>query len=175
MIFYVMRHGETVAPHRFCGRIDVALSEHGINQTKEAITKLAQEPIEIVYSTGLQRTDNAAKMFLKLLAVPHVVDKRFIELNFGVCEGLRPEEINQKYPEIAKQYLNTGQLHYPEGENINDLVTRVSKGLNAILKTEKNSLLITHNGVIRAIHMCLSGDSFDACDAKTSEIFKFEL
>jgi len=175
MILYIMRHGETASPHRFCGRTDVGLSNHGLKQTNDNIVKLSKEPIKTVYSTGLQRTDIAAKKFQEATAVSHIIDQRFIELDFGDCECLTPEEINRKFPEVVSHYMETGILQYPNGETIAALVQRVSQGLKDIINTGQNSLIITHNGVIRAIHMYLKGGSFDQYDAKTGEIFQFKL
>ena len=95
-------------------------------------------------------------------------------MDFGQCEGLTAKEIHNKYPEVVRQWEASTDLSYPGGESVVQLYQRVSEALDEIVAENKNTLIIAHNGVIRAIHQYFLGGDFNQYDAKNGEIFKFK-
>jgi broad specificity phosphatase PhoE len=75
-------------------------------------------------------------------------------MNFGIFEGLKYEEIIEKYPKRYKDWTdNPIKVKIPEGETLESLSKRVREGLSLILSQHKDSeiALVTHGGPIRII------------------------
>src|SRR5882724_7688528 len=91
---WLMRHGEAEGMNgRCCGRYDAPLSLEGVAQAKRVAERLACESISHMYSSTLQRALKTAQ----IVADPHGLRVETLEdlaeINFGVLEGMRYEEI----------------------------------------------------------------------------------
>jgi len=150
---WLIRHGLTDgADDRCCGRYDVRLSADGIRQAKAIATRLARESIANVYSSHLSRAVETARIVVEPHGLPFRTLDELAEMNFGDLEGLRYEEIQQRYPDIFHSWMTRPtETRFPNGESFTQMKARVLRALDLLLYRHRNQsiAIITHAGVIR--------------------------
>ena len=171
----LVRHGETVGNSsiRYFGRTDVALSELGRRQMHAAREWLAARDgargFAPVFSSPLARAAEGARIIAGEDARALVIDE-FVEVDFGLFEGLTAEEIAERYPEEFRRWkadrLAPGFV-YPQGESRAYFAKRVIDGTALMLAlwqdapaggaAASTALLVAHRGVIRQIVRHLTG------------------
>ena len=156
MRLLLVRHGDTEfnSSHKFMGHSDIDLSPEGQQQIERLRDYLVDDKIEAVYASDLLRTMTTAHILAdgRRLSITPCPELR--EMNYGLCEGLTFGEINQSYPEVAKQCANfTPSLEFPEGETFQDFAKRNISFLDR-LKAHKPSdtlLIVSHNGPLKTL------------------------
>lgn len=150
----LIRHGETEfnAESKYCGFSDPPLNSKGIFQSKSLRNKFKEFNIDRVYSSDLKRAYGTAKIVFK----NHSIEKKseFRELNFGVFEGLKYEEILQRYPKIYREWIdNPLETKIPEGESGRDLIIRIRRQIYHFFTQylEETVAIVTHGGSIGVI------------------------
>jgi broad specificity phosphatase PhoE len=161
----LVRHGETVGNSsvRYYGRTDVVLSPLGRAQMRSAAgwlqTSLGCNYFEIVFSSPLMRAVESARLIVGPNADVIQLDE-FVEVDFGLFEGLTADEIRKCYPQEFERW-NRDRLalkyQYPDGESRPAFTGRVNRGIDLMLSmldqlpSTRNALLVAHRGVIRVI------------------------
>lgn len=155
MNLYVIRHGQTDANfnHIIAGVTDVLINENGKKQAKQASKILKNIDYDVVFCSPLSRT----KMTCEIVNIKNknvIYDERLRERNAGIYEGKKASVIN------LDEYWNYNlKKEYKNAESIDELFVRVNNFLD-MLKAEysdKNVLLVTHDGVCRTI-ACILND-----------------
>ncbi|HEY6420083.1 MAG TPA: histidine phosphatase family protein [Candidatus Binataceae bacterium] len=163
----LVRHGETVGESsiRYHGRTDVALSALGREQMRAAKVAVAARhggpEFTRVFASPLSRAAEGARLIAGASAPVDTLDE-FVEVDFGLFEGLTADEILERYPEEAARW-NADRLApayaYPRGESRAAFAERVERGVDRMLaiwnpgagNIDQRALLVAHRGVIRAI------------------------
>ncbi|HXZ87348.1 MAG TPA: histidine phosphatase family protein [Candidatus Binataceae bacterium] len=170
----LVRHGETVGNSsiRYFGRTDLLLSPLGRAQMGAVANWLASSlqtsRFAPVFSSPLCRATEGARLIAGTLA-PVVEIQEFVEVDFGLFEGLTAEEIRERYP-VEFDRWNRDRLDpayaYPGGESRAAFVERVGRGAKRMVELldgtaatadSPAALLVAHRGVIRAITQRLAG------------------
>jgi broad specificity phosphatase PhoE len=163
----LVRHGETEGQSsiRYYGRTDVALSELGRAQMRAVRAALQRNHgaprFARVFASPLSRALEGARLIAGDPA-PIVTIDEFIEVDFGLFEGLTAEEIRERYPEEYARWNRNRLAHdyaYPKGESRAAFATRVVRGLDRMFQEWRGAaeddaacaLVVAHRGVIRAI------------------------
>jgi broad specificity phosphatase PhoE len=161
---FLVRHGETEGESsiRYHGRTDVPLSEPGREQMRRAARAIAARRSAVnfgkVFSSPLVRASEGAEI-ITAKAASIVTIEEFVEVHFGLFEGLTTDEIRERYPDHFAVW-NADRLApdytYPEGESRANFAARVERGLERVLAIwtpdmDEDALLVAHRGVIRAI------------------------
>jgi broad specificity phosphatase PhoE len=140
------RHGETDwnRQGRYQGRTDVPLNERGRQQARELARRLAECPIHAIYSSTLERAYDTAVE----IARPHGLevrrDPRLDEIDQGLWEGLRRDEIAVHHPEeLAAWQHHPIDLRLPEGETLEEVRQRVRAALD--------DMMLLHQGLVICI------------------------
>ena len=149
----LVRHGETVGQSsiRYYGATDVALSDRGREQVREAALALPGDAFDLVLTSPLSRAWESARMLAPNGSV-RILDE-FREIDFGRWEGLTADEIRARDP-IRYQDWQQGRpgFEYPDGERRADFQARVDLAVDAMVAGGLRSILVVvHKGVIRAI------------------------
>jgi broad specificity phosphatase PhoE len=170
---YLVRHGETEGQSsiRYYGRTDIALSHEGRTQMRAARDALAARLGEVrfshVFASPLIRALEGARLIAGMHAPIRTLDE-FIEVDFGLFEGLTADEIRERYPDDFARW-NADRLApgftYPGGESRAAFAARVERGVDRMLEAwrgggdapEGLALVVAHRGVIRAIVRRLAG------------------
>nr|WP_264171351.1 histidine phosphatase family protein [Clostridium algidicarnis] len=160
---YIARHGETKwnIEGRMQGFKNSDLTQRGIGDARSLGESLKDIDFDCIYSSPLGRALDTAKYIRQDDNTKIILDDSLKELNLGLWEGMTHEEIKEKYP---IQYNNFRE--HPEsfesqgGESFLELIKRVEKGLNNIIKDEnhENILIVTHTCVIKAISIIVKGN-----------------
>lgn len=153
---YLIRHGQVVNHHeyRYNGHFDVDITTTGVEQMHRVSDFLAEQKIDAVYSSDLQRTVKGARIIGKRLGLDPVMVHSLRELNLGRWEGLTREEAVAKYPEEAHfSFKELATSKVKEGESLLDLRARVLPAIESILTRHSNQsvCVIAHGGVNRVI------------------------
>ena len=105
MHLVLVRHGESVwnKENKFTGWTDVALSDKGIDEAKEAGILLKENnfSFDIAYTSVLKRADDTLKYILKELRIDIPVFKswKLNERHYGALQGLNKDDMRIKYGE----------------------------------------------------------------------------
>lgn len=157
----LVRHGETDGESsiRFFGSTDVALSESGRRQMRALVPELARQPFDLVVSSPLRRAWEGAGIIGRAKAVR--LEAGFREVDFGRWEGLTAEEIQAADPTLYEDWQAGAEgFEYPEGESRKHFRERVRAGLERLLESGASTVLcVAHKGVIREIHLALTGEA----------------
>ncbi len=167
----MVRHGETEGQSsiRYYGRTDLALSDLGRAQmvaARDALQRRHGAPdltksIAKVFASPLRRALEGARLIAGEHA-PIVTIDEFIEVDFGLFEGLTADEIRVRYPDEFERW-NRDRLApdyaYPGGESRSAFTARVGRGVDRMLELwdsardaqTGSALLVAHRGVIRSI------------------------
>ncbi|MDD5084580.1 MAG: histidine phosphatase family protein [Candidatus Omnitrophica bacterium] len=150
----LVRHGETDCNSKrvYCGASDPSLNEKGVWQAQRLAARLKDARPDGVYSSDLKRAYETAGIVFGSNRVGKLKD--FREMDFGVFQGLRYDDIMEKYPALYTEWINNvAGVNIPGGESFERLRERVSKGLVSILSRhgEGTVALVSHGGPIRII------------------------
>ena len=94
MISFV-RHGETPFNRdgRLQGRVDLELSDKGLDQAARAASRFAGSSIARIYTSPLRRAQQTAAAIAEVCGAEIEIDERLIELDYGEWDGRPLSEI----------------------------------------------------------------------------------
>ena len=152
----LVRHGETElkSSERLWGHTDVKLDALGLKQAERLRDRLAEEKIDTIYTSNLQRALVTAEIIAARHQLAVVSCAELRELDFGRLEGLTFNEINQLYPEVVELRMKRSpKLKYPGGDSFVEFSKRVSKFLSRLEQhtAEETILIVAHSGVLRVL------------------------
>ncbi len=148
---YLIRHGVTEwnKKKKYCGRINVPLSNQGKRQAAKLAKRLTSVEFDIIYSSNKKRAVQTAGIVFKNKGITQV--KELQEVNFGVMEGLTYRQILKKYPENYKKWIkNPYRCCMPQAESLNVFRKRVKKAIAQIIKINRGKTIavVCHGGTI---------------------------
>ena len=155
-VFFLVRHGQSIgnAKHEFLGHTDKDLSELGYLQAQKTADFLADEKMDVIYSSDLIRAYNTAVPHAKLRGMEIIGNRNLRELYAGAWEGMRVEDIIAKYPHefIDEWRGNFGLAILPGGESVQCAGERFYREVMKIAEENrgKRILIAAHAAVIRA-------------------------
>lgn len=166
--FIIIRHGETDwnRQHRFQGQIDVPLNAMGLEQARRLAEALADEPIDVLVASDLQRAQATAQVLGQRRQLQVQAEPLWREQSFGILEGLDVPAIQQRHPELWTRWIrHEADYALPEGGESNAaFFERARQALAATLAAHagKRVAVVTHGGVLdmlwRQVHaLPLSG------------------
>ncbi|XP_040060910.1 6-phosphofructo-2-kinase/fructose-2,6-bisphosphatase 4b isoform X1 [Gasterosteus aculeatus] len=146
---YLCRHGESDLNIK--GRIggDSGLSARGKEYAKSLRKFIQEQKINDlkVWTSQMKRTIQTAEC----LEVPYEQWKSLNEIDAGVCEEMRYEEIQEHFPlEFALRDQDKYRYRYPKGESYEDLVQRLEPVIME-LERQENVLVVCHQAVMRCL------------------------
>ncbi len=158
MRLYLVRHGETVwnFENRIQGASDVLLNEKGREQAKSLAAKLQNISFSKIFSSPLARALETAKVVSMSQGSSIVKMDNFSELDQGLLEGLRFNEVKGKFSDFFSKWRSVpGEVRMPGGETLEELQDRAWDGVEEIYakySQEKNPVLVvSHNLAIICI------------------------
>jgi broad specificity phosphatase PhoE len=149
----MIRHGETVgnSSQRFHGAKDVALSEAGRAQMREAARALREAVFDLVVASPLRRAWEGASIVAG--AAPVRLEEGLREIDFGRWEGLTDGEIALRDPVLHREWRSRAPgFEFPGGELRAEFRGRVMQAFERIdASGAEGALVVAHKGVIRSI------------------------
>jgi len=166
-LIYLVRHAETEwnKEKRYQGGRDIPLSNTGIEQARQLARRLRGVRFDLAYSSPLQRARQTAELLVGDNSPPIILEPAFQEISHGLWEGLRLEEIAERFPREFRLWKDKPHLvKMPQGERLHDLWRRVvPRFLELVAQAQGERILIVgHGGVNRVILMhCLRMELWD--------------
>ena len=151
---FLVRHGKTRwnSEGRYQGITNTDLTREGVQQAKLSATYLSKVQFSGIYSSPLGRAVETAEAFKKVLKKNYVIRENLKEVSFGKWEGLKFDEINEKYNSDYQNWLKDPYSNPPtEGESFASLTKRALNELGIIFEENpdnSNILIISHGGLI---------------------------
>lgn len=157
MTLYVMRHGRTGNNDSgvYNGRFDEDINETGIMQAQKASETVKELDLDLIVCSPMLRTRHTAAI-ANVNNVPLVTDEHFMERDWGSLTGKKAAGYDKgKLWNYYSDYAST----FEGVETVPEIISRVKEGLDGIIKKYpgKNILIVTHNGVARAIAYYFNG------------------
>ncbi len=158
----LVRHGSTEynSTRRFAGASDIEMNAVGYQQIERLCERLANERIDIIYSSNLKRALTTAEVISAKHNVEIVPCTELREINYGEAEGLTFEQIGHRYPAVAELIANFNpRLKFPGGEGFEEFAIRTKKFLDKLEKhvSSQTILVVSHSGPLQALVCHLLG------------------
>jgi probable phosphoglycerate mutase len=162
-VFYLLRHGEPATFGRINGRTPgVGLSAAGRREIAAVAMRLAEEKIDALYSSPLQRTRESAEILADRLGLPTGFREDVIELDFGEWTGLTPDAIRKDERwQVWNERRSIAMI--PGGESWRQVQSRVVDALFELRQIHPGGkvVIVSHGDVIRAALLFALGMPLD--------------
>ena len=162
---YLVRHGATplTAEDKFSGAENVFLSDIGRDQAEHLSRRLADDDINAIYTSPLDRTKETAE----ILARPHnltpIPKDGLREISHGHWEGLTRKEVEDRYAdEYTAWETDPFTFAPPQGESGISVLARALPVIRELVvkHADGNVLVVSHKATLRILISSLLG--FDA-------------
>ena len=162
-----IRHGETAwnVDSRLQGHLDIPLNDVGLWQARQAALALADEPIDAIYSSDLQRAWVTARAIAETTQAPLTAHQGLRERSFGVLQGHTFEELEAKEPEQAYRWRKRDPAFAPEGgESLIALRERITATPYALAAQHVGGqiVLVAHGGVLDVLYRAATRQDIQA-------------
>ena len=153
--FIIVRHGFSLGnkEKRFTGQLDVPLDEIGYAQAECAARYILDNfKIDVIYSSELSRAYDTALPVAKALGLEVKKRKGLNEVDVGLWQGKRIDDVEKEFPESFELYRRSpGLSRFDGGESYAELRERVVIEFDNLAKENegKTVLVAAHGGVIR--------------------------
>ena len=168
----LVRHGESQwnLENRFTGWVDIALSEKGREEARQAGEKLQGMHFDKGFTSVLQRAIATMDIILEVIGqkdLPIERDQALNERHYGDLQGLNKAETAQKFGDAQVKLWRRGySTRPPNGESLADTAARVlpyyEKHIAPELIAGRNVLVTAHGNSLRALVMRLDNLSEEA-------------
>jgi broad specificity phosphatase PhoE len=160
MELYIARHGETfsnVERRLTGGRLNSPLTEKGIEQAKQLGKSFENITFDAVYSSPLERAVDTVKIAFGGRYKINL-DERLAEIILGVMEGMKYEEVSEKFPLSGMLFWTDPPSYKPpeDGESLNDMIERFSSFIADLQSKNYNKVFVlTHGYALRVLYACM--------------------
>ena len=154
----LLRHGEVEGDAVYRGINDDSLTDTGWQQMVTALQD--KNNWDLIISSPLLRCSEFADLVAEEDNIKLEIDDALKEIDFGLWEGLSPDEILKQDADKLKSWWQCPtRVTPPKGEDFHEFQARILKSLKQIIESNKGKkvLLITHAGVIRVVLMHVLG------------------
>ena len=152
---HLIRHGQTAGniQGQYIGRTDLAVTDEGISHLQMLAHKGTYPPVQVVFSSPLQRCLQTLKV-LYPDKNPIVVDG-LIEYDFGAFEGLTAADLEDNQ-DFVRWITGDVQVKVPGGESTAEFIQRCvetfAKIVEGLMRTGiTDAAICCHGGTIMAI------------------------
>jgi len=155
----LIRHGQTAwnKVERIRGQVDVPLDEVGLAQAEATAKRVANEwqPVA-VYCSPLGRAVQTAQPIARYLGQDARAVAGFYDMNFGQWQGLSPEEVTQRWPQLARTWLEAPhKAIFPGGESLARVRQRSMEALHQVIARHEGAVVaIVGHTVVNRVLLC---------------------
>lgn len=158
----VIRHGETAwnIESRIQGHIDIPLNDKGRWQAQRVAQALADEGLDAIYSSDLQRARDTAHVIADTTGLPLKLDASLRERHFGRFEGKTQVEVAAQWPQEAQRWRDRDPSYGPEGgETLQDFYDRCLTAITRLARRHpgQSIAVVAHGGVLDCFYRAANG------------------
>ena len=162
MNLYMVRHGQTAASreNRFSGSSDPPLTEIGEAMAQAFAAAYGSMKWAAIYTSPMLRTRQTAAALERATGIQARVEAGLREIDYGEWEGLRQDEVKQRWPEAFEYWAaDVASRGTPGGETAFQVAGRAMRVVEEIRTrhSEGNVLLVSHKATLRIITCALLG------------------
>jgi probable phosphoglycerate mutase len=162
MNLYLVRHGQTASSreNRFSGSSDPPLTEVGEAMARAFAEAYASMAWEAIYTSPMMRTRQTADALCQLTRMQAKVEDGLKEVDYGDWEGLRQDEVKERWPEAFAYWADdVASRGTPGGETAFHVAARAMRVVEEIRSRHEqgNVLLVSHKATLRIITCALLG------------------
>jgi probable phosphoglycerate mutase len=151
----LVRHGETDwnAENRLQGQQDVPLNEIGIHQADDIARALADESLDVIYTSDLIRASETAARIAARHGLTPVPDVRLRQSAKGRWEGLTWGEIAERYPADLERWRRDQTYLPPGGETTAHYLARLRDFFEYVQRAhpDQTVVAVSHGHVSRML------------------------
>lgn len=156
----LIRHGETDwnTERRLQGHLDVALNAEGVRQAQALGQALRGEALDAIFASDLSRARQTAEAIAASQGMSVQIEPGLRERCYGAFEGLRHEEIRQRYPQAyAAWQARDLDARMPPGERPGETLREFSaRAVGALIglivaHQPRRIAVVSHGGVLECI------------------------
>lgn len=154
----LVRHGQTASSARsaYSGRSDIALTDTGRAQAREAARKLAGAGVDAVITSPLIRARDTAQAIAEATGAPLTVDERLTEVDYGPFEGLDRTEAREQIGAAFEAWREDPfGAPVPGMEALADALTRARAATAEALAAHEHPVIVGHQGILRIVLVAL--------------------
>jgi broad specificity phosphatase PhoE len=152
---FLIRHAETDLAGTFCGSSNPAVNAAGERQLTALLKSLRTMPglpLSIVYTSSLERAVTTARRVADCFSARLCILPDLCEVHFGEWEALTWQQIEQRDPIYARQWLDEYPARpAPGGEPLDHFEARVLSVFDTIVSRNERAAMVSHAGVLRVI------------------------
>lgn len=148
----LLRHGVCEGGEIFRGSTDVALSDTGWQQMRDAVKEV--EGWSKILCSDLKRCQEFATELAQTRDTDLEADSRFREIHFGDWEGQLIADVRKQFPNEWRAFFSKpSRATTPNGEAMSDFHQRVTPAISEWVTKLRGEhfLLVAHGAVIRSI------------------------
>jgi probable phosphomutase (TIGR03848 family) len=151
----LIRHGENeyVTTHKLAGRTPgVRLNERGCHQAKALVSYLQDQPVDVVYSSPLERCMETAEPFAAPRRLTVNVEPGVLEVDYGGWQGADLRELS-KLPEWSQVQHYPSLFRFPGGETLREVQARGVTAIEHIRAAHPDQIaaIFSHGDIIRTV------------------------
>jgi len=167
MKIYIVRHGETEwnIEGRLQGWKNSDLTKKGIENAKKLGEYLNNISFDKIYCSPAGRAIQTANYIIGDRKLEITTEEKLKEMGFGMLEGLKHDEMKERYPKQQDNLWNNPHLYEPfkDGESYEDLLKRANEFIEILRKeqTGDNILVISHAAFIKALFVVIKNLSVE--------------
>jgi probable phosphoglycerate mutase len=132
---------------------EVHLNEDGKAQAEALGKRLAQAPIQYMYSSPLERTMETAQAIQAHHPQLEIIENRAIgEVDYGDWEGMKISDLRgRKMWEVVQEYPS--RAYFPNGEAMRDVQVRAVNELERLVKKHPSEMIVivSHADLIKMV------------------------
>ena len=161
-----VRHGQSESnlAKRFTGQTETVLTPLGHAQAENTARFLHEYPIDVIYSSDLERAMQTAEPTAKDHGLEIIPNRELREIFAGEWEGLLYATLTERFPESYRRWReDVGHAHPDGGESALALGRRVSSEVDRLLAKHQGQCiaLFTHATPLRMLACRWFGRPFE--------------
>jgi broad specificity phosphatase PhoE len=158
----LIRHGQTnwndcgsAGPH-FRGRIDVALNAAGVAQAQALADCLALTPIDVIYSSPLERAMDTARPIANRHGQEVKAFHSLLDIDYGLWGGRSMAEVAEQWPELYHRWQTAPHtVQIPGGESLDAIQARIDDGLEKLLaQHDRQVVVLVGHQAVNKVAIC---------------------
>lgn len=129
--------------NRVQGTVSLPLSAAGKEALKKVAAEIDQLQPDLIFSSGNETAGPTATCLAELCSVKLKKIPHLRELDFGLWQGLRIEEVQKRFAGIYRSWcMDPTTVCPPQGETIADARQRIDKGMKTLARKSRDKTVV---------------------------------